>query len=281
MWSKYLLTLTFIVASVYAIYFLMKQPSTDGDWVPSQKRLPVPEILRDHVFIQGIRDFKYEKTTQGKIIVVEENYFNERYFFGDLKQVWYGLSHFGGGGLAHAFLSFEFSDGKYLVSSIEARMENGREYNPLLGLVRSYSRMMVLGTEQDVVGLRTHYRGEKTYLYPLKLSRENRIRLFKSALEDALRLSSQPDFYNTAADNCITGILQYTAEWASFFKRVDYRILLPGYSDRLAFKYDYIDGAGSFEILQKRAEITADTADIHSGNFSQEIRHAWRLEAAP
>ncbi len=268
---KLLITLVAIVV-VGVVIFSLKTPTSKGDWVFGQEQLPSYEVVDNWVHIQGVRDFKY--ALNGKVVAAQ--YRDVSYPLNGVKQVWYGLSHFDKMGLAHAFLSFEFNNGQYLVSSIEARLEKGQSYNPFKGLLRAYSRIMVLGTENDVIGLRTHYRNERVLLYPLNLKEDARTALFKSILKDAQSLYKKPDFYNTAVDNCITGIVQYAEQWNSFINHFNYRVFLPGYSDQLVYKYGYIDGNGSMEALRVKAQIAPSKVNIESESFSEDIRQAWK-----
>jgi hypothetical protein len=67
--------------------------------------------------------------------------------------------------------TIEFSDGEYLGISIEARLRADQVYNPLVGLFRQYTKIYVAATEQDVIGRRSHLRGENVLLYPVSATR--------------------------------------------------------------------------------------------------------------
>jgi hypothetical protein len=268
------LAFAFMFAAGSAIY-CTRTPTHDGEWIATNVRLPELSIRSNQNSIRGIRDFRYDETGA----VSQLNYIDRNYDLSQLNGVWYGLSHFADHGFAHAFLSFEFigHNGKpeYLVASIEARLRPGQSYHPISGLLRAFHRIVVLCTEEDIIGLRTHHRHERVLLYPLRLSQENRLSLARSVFSDADAMSTHPEFYNTALDNCITGILQYTPEWESYLTRLDYRVMLPGLSDELAFKYGYIDGATNLEELRQRAEIRSPAAFKIDADYSKNIRLAW------
>lgn len=266
---------TFIVLSVLVIggiYLWQKTPVRDNNWVSSHQVLPRVQLNETQLTIDGIRDFRY----QGRGEVAHNNYLSQSYSLNHITQVWYGLSHFSGHGLAHAFLSFEFSDGRFLVASIEARMKPEQEYHPVKGMFRQYNRMVVFGTEQDVIGLRSHYRQEKVLLYPLTLAQEQKQALLALIVQDAMAVYQQADFYNTVLDNCITGIIRHSHHWPSFRNWLDYRILLPGYSDRLAHQYHFIDSSKTLNELQVQATVNASESDPLSPEFSQQIRAQWQ-----
>ena len=84
-------------------------------------------------------------------------------------------------GPAHAFLSFGFNTGKgmeYVSISVEARKEKGEDYSPFVGLFKQYELNYVVADENDVVKLRTNYRKDPVYLFPIEttstLSTKNR-----------------------------------------------------------------------------------------------------------
>src|SRR5437763_14843506 len=67
--------------------------------------------------------------------------------------------------IAHPIVSFQFSDGLPLCSSIETRKTIGQQYSTLEGFDRQYTLIYVVADERDVVRLRTNYRREDVYLY--------------------------------------------------------------------------------------------------------------------
>lgn len=265
--------------------FVIKQPLNEQDWLDNQARLPLVQRQQHTLHIEGLRDFRYNEDGT----TAESRYRNEQYNTQGLSRVWFGLSHFADYGLAHAFLSFEFNDGRFLATSIEARMTHQQRFNPFAGLFNQYNRMMVIGTEADIIGLRTYYRHERTLLYPLQLSPSQQQELLHNLMDDATALQQQPAFYNTMLDNCITGIIQHGQQWQRFWSWFDYRILLPGHSDKLAWKLGLFampDGAShttdtanttvtSLKQLRQYATIDPAVAHPRNADFSLRIRQQW------
>lgn len=80
--------------------------------------------------------------------------------------------------IAHTFLSFGFG-GEYLAISVE-----------------QYELMYVIADERDVIGLRTHYRRDPVYMYPVTTTPDKIRRVFVEMLERSNKLATEPEFYS-------------------------------------------------------------------------------------
>jgi hypothetical protein len=253
---------------VAAVMVLTRVPSHDRDWVELQARLPQVSIAGDRVEVQGVRDFSYA----GPDSVAAARYEDAVYDTARLESVWYGIAHFAGNGLAHPFVSFLFEDGRALALSIEARLEKGETYGPIRGALRNYEVIYVLGTDRDVIGLRSHWRGEPVDLYRLVLERRPMRALFRAFMQDVQAVAARPRFYNTLADNCFTGLLRHAAGLGFLESWGDYRTWLPGYSAGLAYEKGLLDTAVPFDELRSQARIDPATVGIDDPAFSARIR---------
>ena len=253
-----------------AIFLALKSPSNQANWQTQFKTLPSVKLEGDTIHIKNLRDFRYNKDAT----IREARYLEQTYQLSEFKNAWYGISHFGKNGLAHVFMSFEFSDDKFLAVSIEARLEeehiNG--YSPIKGLFRCYTKTIVLATEQDVIGLRTHSRGEPLYLYKLDVPEIYTKPLLLNFLREAEVLNRKPTFYNTLIDNCMTGLLAQSDQFRKLSSWLDMRIILPGNSDQIAYELDYIDTSKPFDKVRTNALVDASTVDISDADFSLKIR---------
>lgn len=269
------LSISFLIIVILSIFILIvwlrAKPTDHGNWRENQLKLPRAMIKGNIVTIDNIRDFRYSQ--DGK--ATQLNYICEDYLIDDLEKVWYGISHFAANGVAHTFLSFQFTDNRYLVSSIEARLTPNQKYSPIKGLLRRYSRMMIWGTEPDIIGLRTHIRKEKVLLYPLKLSQAGRVNLFSHFIKDTEETFFSEQYYNTLVDNCVTGILKHSKHWTRWLSYFNPKIVLAGYSDLLAQKYNYIEGDIDLKQLRKIAEIESELTTPEDLDFSKKIRIDW------
>ncbi|MCH2114028.1 MAG: DUF4105 domain-containing protein [Pirellulales bacterium] len=89
----------------------------------------------------------------------------------------------------------------------------------------------------------------------------------------ANELASRPEFYDTFTNNCTTNIARHINRIAPNRIRYDYHILLPGYSDKLAYEEGLIQRRGTFAETKAKAYISPQ-AILHAGqeDFSERIR---------
>lgn len=100
----------------------------------------------------------------------------------------------------------------------------------------------MIATEEDVIRLRTNYRKNQVYMYPINTPRENIAYLFRSMLIRADKLSREPEFYNTLWNNCATSILAHTnALRKEKFSSWTRYIILPSHSDEIPYGDGLID----------------------------------------
>ena len=247
---------------------LQKDPSHDRNWKAEYRVLPEASVQKNRLTVRNVRDFTYHADGSPSSADFE----TRDYDLDQLDSAWYGISHFAGYGLAHTFLSFGFRGGEYFVVSIEARQEEGEAYHPFTGLTRNYELMYVVADERDVIGLRTHVRREQVFLYRLKSTPERRRSLLLELVDRINQISVQPEFYNTLTSNCTTSLLRHARRLSWTDKYLNYRILLPGYSDELLYARGLIDNSIPFEELRSRALIEAKGFAINVDEFSKAIR---------
>ena len=257
-----------LAVSGTALAIALKSPSHTRDWQDEHAVLPSARTDGALVTLENVRNFSYDQAGKPR----QARYDDRRYDISTLTSLWYGISHFSGFGLAHTFLSFGFEDGRYLAISIEARLEAGETYRPLSGLLRSYELIYVAGEERDIIGLRSHVRSERVYLYRVRVGQEEIRQMFLNMMQRINEIGARPAFYNTLTDNCTTSILRY-AEGLSFFDRwLNYKVLLPGHSDELAYELGFVSKDLPFAALRARARIDPKATTIDEPDFSSKIR---------
>lgn len=265
---KTILVVILICLLAVVVFNYLKNPSNRRNWKVEYEVLPAAEIIGEKLNVKNVRAFTY--SAGGKI---ESAIYQDRsYNLTNLKEIWYGISHFHHYGLAHTFLSFGFEGGEYLAVSIEARQEKEEAYHPITGLMRNYELTFVLADERDVIGIRTHQRNEKVYLYRLEVEQEIIRRMLELIMQRVNSLYETPEFYNTLTDNCMTSIMKLVEDFSWTDIYLDYRIMLPGYSDQVAYEMGLLPNNIPFADLQKRALLNPARTQINDTSFSKKIR---------
>ena len=149
-------------------------------------------------------------------------------------------------GIAHTMLSFGFEDQDYVAVSVEIRREKGEKYNVLKGFVRQYELMYVVADERDVITKNANKSPSEVYLYHSTATPEQARELFVDVMQRVDKLIEQPEFYNTLSNNCTTNIRNHINHLKPDRVPYDYRVLLPGYADRLAYDLELIEPEGIF-----------------------------------
>lgn len=262
---------------VVLLLFLLLQvfgprPSNHRDWMPDQERLPRVEVEGRRVRVHGVRHARYRSASDYDVAWEERAYDLDR-----LRSAWFVVEPFAGWrGPAHTLMSFGFEGDQYLAVSVEIRKERGEEFSPWKGLVRQYEVMYVLGDERDLIGLRTNHRRDRVYLYPVRAPRERLEQMLLGMLRRANRLREAPEFYNTLTNTCTTNIVRHVNELIPGRVPWSYKVLLPGYSDELAYDLGLIDTDLPFEEAQRRFRIDRKAQRIGIGEgFSEEIRRGF------
>ena len=253
----------------------MRRPSNDRDWTVDQAVLPYATMNGPLVTVRNIRNFRYTSTSQ-----YTPAYYDKTFDLRKLDSAWFLVEPFGKGGAAHTFVSFGFGDRDFLAISIEIRKEKGESVSALRGLLREYEIMYVIGDERDLVKLRTNYRNDTVYLYPIRTTPERKVAMFVSMLERANALRARPEFYNTATNTCTTNLVRHVNMIVP--NRIPFRpaVLLPANSDRLAYDLGLIDRGRAFEETRTAAQIN-DLARRYGDDPEFSVRIRSRQSSPP
>jgi hypothetical protein len=250
------------------LWYASKTPSNDREWSLDQQVLPYAEIAGDEITVYNIRNFSYQSTSE-----YTPAYYDKTFSLSELTSVDYIVEPFGSIGAAHTFVSFGFSTGDYLAISVEIRKEVDESFSPIKGLLRNYELMYVVADERDVVKLRTNYRQNDVYLYPIDTSLENKQQLFVDMLTRVNELKEKPEFYNTLTNTCTTNIADHVNEITPSRIPWDLRLLFPENSDELAYELGLLDNSIPLEELRKQHLINEEAEKYaDSAYFSKLIR---------
>lgn len=248
-------------------------PSHFRDWVPEQAVLPTAEFRGNQVAVHNVRNCKYFAND-----VYMVDYYDKTIDLNRVRGVDYIVVPFEGApALAHVMLSFQLAgpDGKpdHLAVSVETRKEKSEKYNPVKGSLNQYELIYVVADERDVIQFRTVYNAEHVYLYRTTASPEASRALLVDVLGRVNQLSERPEFYDTLTNNCTSNIVQHVNRIKPSRIVTDYRALLPGLSDKLAYDEGLIERHGTFEETKEWAYVNP-LAQRYAGreDFSELIR---------
>jgi hypothetical protein len=249
------------------------RPSNVRNWSSDQLLVPSAEISGEEVTVRNVRNCHYLE--EGSYVT---DYYDKSFSLAGVRTVDFIVCPFPDTpAIAHTMLSFGI-DGReggrdYLVASVEIRKEAGEEYSAWKGSARQYELMYVLADEEDALDLRIHHRGEDVYLYRTTATPEQARALLVDVLRRANQLAQEPEFYDTLTNNCTLNIVRHINRLYPDRVSFDYRVLLPGHSDRLAYDLGLIERHGTFAETKARAHIN-DLAEPRKGDarLSEQIR---------
>ena len=248
-------------------YFLLQTPTNEGPWQLHYERLASVELAGDLATINNFRRARYDEN--GEISSLD--YAKRTVNLSELKAIWYGISVFAEPGLAHTFVSFDFGDEDPVVISVEARQRPNQSYDPIDGALDNYHLTYVFADERDIIGVRTHKRLEQVRFMPIIVDQTRMQKMFLDMVARANSLVDEPEFYNTFTSNCTNNIMQQTdvPAWQYYF---DPRIVLPGYSDSIAYSFDVLDSRYTLEQIRSAAVIRIDGYSDDDAHFYHRIR---------
>ena len=243
------------------------RPSNDRNWQPDVARAPYGELDGDRLTLHNVRNFDYRSETD-----FTERWETRTYDLSKLDRLDFFMSYWGSPSIAHTIMSWAFTDGQHLAVSIETRKEVGETYSAVAGFFRQYELYYVAADERDVIRLRTNYRGENVYLYPLRTPRDRVRRALLGYVEAMNRLAKAPEFYNAATGNCTTTI-RTNLEHIGAAMPFDWRYLVNGYLNELLYEKNVVDTSRPLDAWKQASLIDerAKAAD-QDPDFSRRIR---------
>ena len=229
----------------------MLRPSNDRQWSPDQAILPYAEVQGDMVRVHNIRNSTYRTVDDYTV-----HYYDKTFDLQKLTSVDFIVVPFDDTpAIAHVMLSFGFEGKDYLVSSVEIRKQRGQKFSSLAGFFNQYTLMYVLADERDIFWKNSIGWLSEVYLYRTKATPAQARELFVDVLRRVNKLVREPEFYNTLTNNCTTNVRQHINHLAPDRVPLDYRVVLPGYSDQLAYDLGLLDTSRSFEETRTRARV--------------------------
>ena len=257
-----------LLAAVLFGWWSTVRPSNERHWQADVARPPFGEVVGDRLTLHEVRNFDYRSETD-----FDERWETRTYDLSQIVGLDLFLSYWGSPWIAHTILSWRFRDGQALAISIETRKEVGESYDPIAGFFRQYELFYVVADERDLVRLRTNYRGENVFLYPLRVPPERARRILLDYVATMNALAEHPVFYNAGTDNCTTGIRTHIQHIGAAMPW-DYRILVNGKGDEMLYERGAIDTSRPFAVVKQESSI-----DERANAADQDPRLSARIRA--
>ena len=227
-----------LAAALLAVVgYLAHRPSNDRSWKPEVSRLPKITIEDDRMRIENLRDFRWNSKDS-----FTENWVNTVYDLNQLAGIDLIVVPFDDADLAaHVMLSFGFDDGRHFVVSVEGRLEIGESYSLMGGAARQLELICLFGTESDLIDLRIRHRGDRLYIFPLRLDASFSKDLLLELCASANQLNDKPRFYATLRHNCTTTLLRHVNRLRETPIGLSSEILFPARIGELLHRLGYLD----------------------------------------
>ncbi len=276
LWSDFNRIKIIYIFFVFVFFWLvMQRPSNNRDWEVGQERLPEIIFIGDAVKINNYRNFLWRKDG-----TVEKRYETKIFKIDEINSVDVLISHFAKNeGLAHIFLSFGTVSGEHIVISVESRREIGEKFSPLLGLLRQFEIIYIVGSERDLIGLRTDVReGERVYLYPTVAPPEKAQALFREFAREINSLHLKPKIYNTLFRNCTNEITRKVETVTDLNFPFSWKTVMPGYFDEVLYEMKLIPHNKPFSEIKKEHLIDNGKVDYLADDYSEQLRKIIKRE---
>ncbi|MEI6378860.1 MAG: DUF4105 domain-containing protein [Candidatus Falkowbacteria bacterium] len=262
-----------LLAAAFVVWQYFLPAPLEGNWQPHTAVMPTVEIKGHLATVYNVRNFRYSGEEEASQI----DYYNRTYDLDKLQKIWFVTEPFSQSrNAAHTFLSFEFSDGKYLAISIEARKVVGQTYGIFRGLFRVYPLMYIATDERDAILARANVRHHDVYLYPVKTTPDKARAILTDMLLTMNDLIVHPRWYNTITANCTSLIAGHvnrvTPGKLPFWS---WRLLFTGHADELALKAGLLDtdlNIGQARLKYNISPFSREIGDVP--DYSQKIRQS-------
>jgi hypothetical protein len=268
-----ILGVAFVGTGAFYIRRAWQIPQLHRAWERHHAQLPHATFLDDgDIEVNNIRHARYREEFDFDL-----SYTNELFDPRDVVRVWYTLAPWGPLSIqAHAWLTFDFSDGRSLAVAAEVRKTHAFSFTVTDVLAGNYEIFYVVADEQDMLYLRTHLWKNETRMYPLKLDPLQMQRVFTQLAHRLNVYAEKPMWYRVTYRQCNTEPMYVLRSAGLPLPRWHYAYIIAGWCDWLLHKKGLIDTHKKFPAAQKQFTLDLDVVaavplDEH---FSQNIRKA-------
>lgn len=145
---------------------------------------------------------------------------------------------------------------------------------PLLGILRQFEIIYVVGSERDIVGVRTGHRDERVYLYETKATPEQARKLFDLLAIEINEVNKEPRMYNTLTRNCTNELTRPVEKMSEVDFPLTWKTILPGYFDEVLYELGLIDNTKTFDEIKKKHLIENKDVNTSSDSYSSDLRES-------
>lgn len=258
-----------VTAVVAAWYFSFGKPDPNREWAPEHSRIVRVTFDGDIVHVKDARNFTWRSATE-----FTQGWYDRDYDLSKLNSMYYLVvplnQH---DAVAHVFVCFGFSDGQAVAVSVEGRREKGRPYQLIGSMFRQNQLIFAIGDERDLVGLRGAIWKQPVRFYPARGTIEGKRAVFIDLMQRAHDLEEHPEFYHLIVNNCMNNITRSLRRVGHQTLPREILLLLTGLSDRLAYRYGFIDTDLPFEVAREAFRVDGWMREtVLDGGFSIRLR---------
>ncbi|WP_445116596.1 Lnb N-terminal periplasmic domain-containing protein [Acinetobacter sp. WZC-1] len=255
----------------------------DRDWSPDVARiLSYEKHGNGIVTLHNIRNFTWYSEDQS-----DPHWDSRTYNLNHIRGINIITSYWMGPQIAHTLVSFDFTDQRPLVFSIEVRKEKTEGFSAIGGFFRQFELSLIAADEKDIIYTRSNVRGEQVYFFPINMPKAEMQALFLEYLKKSDELRAQPRWYNTLTSNCTTLVFDMIQAIDPHKLPRDYRLLASGYLPNYLYDLGALDHHWSIREWYQHAHINPKTAGFDhtdhpdSLHFSRLIRTGLMPVSAP
>lgn len=243
------------------------------DWNPDVARILSYEKHGNLVTLHNIRDFTWYSEDQ-----FDQHWDTRHYNLEHISGVNIITSYWMGPHIAHTLVSFDFTDQKPLVFSIEIRKEKSESFSAIGGFFRQFELSLIAADEKDIIYTRSNIRGEQVYFFPITMSKAEMQALFLEYLKQSDELRAHARWYNTLTSNCTTLVFDMVQAVSPQRLPIDYRLFASGYLPNYLYDLDAISHQWSMKQWYQYSHVNPKTQHFNqlphpdSATYSRIIR---------
>ena len=234
------------------IWWQTLQPTNNKNWAADVANISHGEISKEILTLHNVRNFRYG----AEEIITDEQWETREYDLSKLSGLDLYLSYWASDHIAHTILSWTFQDRDPLAISIETRKDITQEFSATKGFFKQFELSYIAADERDLIRLRTNYRKERVYLYPLQVSVDTARALLIDYLTVMNHLVNKSEFYNALTKNCTTTIRLHTNAIAQGpIPPMNWRIIASGHLDEYLYEKELLESNLTFKELRLQSRV--------------------------